>query len=88
MILKSKARTGPCSGRKYCAVECGGNAAEQNQGERETTNHEHTRRLLGAGLELRRIAPEPLELIEAAGLRVKQVDHEVHEVEQHPPSTR
>ena len=24
--------------------ECGGNAAEQHQRERETTNHEHTRR--------------------------------------------
>ncbi len=38
----------------------------------------------GADQELRCIVPEPLELIEGAGLRVEQMDHEIHEVEQHP----
>src|SRR5678815_6123797 len=34
--------------------------------------------------QLRCIAPEPLQLVERARLRVKQVDHKVHEVQQYP----
>src|SRR5512134_3000033 len=36
--------------------------------------------------EPRRVAPQPLELIEVPLARVKDMDHEVHEVEQGPAS--
>src|SRR5690349_20171726 len=42
----------------------------------------------GAGEQLRGIVPQALELIKRAGLGMKEVDDEVHEVQQHPPSAR
>src|SRR3954452_15183185 len=38
--------------------------------------------------QLRGVVPQPLQLIEGSGLGVKEVDDEVHEVEQHPAATR
>ena len=45
--------------------------------------HERPEQVTGAG-ERRGIVPESLELVERPRLRVKEVDHEIHEVEQHP----
>src|SRR5574338_1280003 len=38
----------------------------------------------GADPQLRCVTPEPLELIEGTSLRVEQMNHEIHKVQQHP----
>src|SRR5690349_2713533 len=39
-----------------------------------------------SGPEHRGIAPQPLQTIEIARLRMEQMDHHIHEIEQYPPA--
>jgi hypothetical protein len=58
---------------------------EEEKGRGDATEHNDLD-LGRADQQLGCIVPEPLELVEGARLRVKQVDHEIHEIEQYPAS--
>src|SRR6476646_5650705 len=63
-----------------------GGAHEREEENPENASKHGDPRLGGADQQLRCIVPEALQLVEGAGLRVKQMDYEVHEVEQNPPA--
>ena len=81
-----RASTGPCSGRSTARAARPG--ARQRAAAARTPEMRRIMSIPRPGQEpirqRRRILPEPLQLVERSRLRVKQVDHEIHEIEQHP----
>src|SRR5689334_5933469 len=94
MTLKSNVRYWTRFWPKYCAARgrtaprARGRATTRRARRRDVTMRRYdlietsTRRLPGP--EHRGVAPQPLQSIEIPRLRMEQVDHDVHEIEQYP----
>src|ERR1041385_2936770 len=86
MTWKSKVRYWTRFCPKYCwaVARVGTTASVRIRSERRSRDLIDTSTGRSAGPEHRGIAPELLQTIEGTRLRMEQVDHDIHEIEQHP----
>src|SRR5688572_6310972 len=84
MTLKSKLVYWTLFRPKYWAESPPGRASSSRSNSAGAERRSMATSASGADQQLRGIVPQSLELVERAGLGMEEMDHEVHEIEQHP----